>query len=658
MTANHSSDTEFLASLVDSLTVSIPHLSPSEWAESTRYLSSTTTPIPGLYSYDVTPYLREITDCLDPASPVRQLAIMKGVQLGLTVGAIENTIGYYIHHVKTTPIIMITADAELAKLRMETNILPMLQASGMAHLIQSADGDNKRKTGKTAQKLEWLGGGWLVPFGAQNADKLRSLSAPILLRDETDAFPRKVGKDGNPLKLSEDRTASYEETRKILDISTPTLKGLSNIEARYLLGDQRKYHVCCVKCGHPQELRWSHTNRDTGEVTGITWETRDDGSLVSGSVRYLCIECGHPHTNADKTKLLSPAYGAHWKPTAEAKIKDFRSYHINSLYSPVGMRSWESCVLDWLGAWDVKNNRVKDIGQLQIFYNNVLGVPYQVRADRLKLSTVSTHKRPEYVLGEIPNHFASTYCGSEVVLLTCSVDVHKDNLAVAVIGWTKGKRAILVDYWRYEGETEHLDNPDTWGRLGDLLNTPYTSDDGKEYLIEMALVDSGYNQHNVYSFTSSYPGIAFPVKGRGTSGTAANFKEFKAFSTNTGTQGYTLYVDTYKERWASALKRQWDGTGTQPEHHFNAPYNISDKALKELTAETKKERKDPATGKSQGFSWERPSGADNELWDCLIYSTAALDVIANNYCIQQLGLASVDWNHFFTHALANGSFTQ
>jgi phage terminase large subunit GpA-like protein len=120
---------------------------------------------------------------------------------------------------------MVTADADLANLRLSTNIIPMIQSSGLEHLIRSSDEGNTRKTGKTDKKLEWIGGGYLVPFGAQNANKLRSLSIQFLLRDEIDGWPDIVGKDGDPIKLSADRTAGYEETRKILDLSTPAIKG-------------------------------------------------------------------------------------------------------------------------------------------------------------------------------------------------------------------------------------------------------------------------------------------------------------------------------------------------------------------------------------------------------------------------------------------------
>lgn len=636
---------EWLAAQFDALTTELDVLTPSQWAEQRRYLPPSVTPMPGFYRFDVAPYLREIVDCLSVDSPVREVALMKGVQVCATVGILENAIGYCIDHVRTAPVMLLTADSELAKLRLESYITPMLQFSGLEHLIKSADEKNTRKTGKTDKKIEWVGGGFLIPFGAQNANKLRSFSVQYLLRDEVDGYPLIVGKDGDPMKLSADRTAAYEGSRKVLDLSTPTVKGQSAIERRFEQGDQRYYHVCCLKCGTAQTLRWRRHNNETGEVSGFSWKT-EAGRLVPGSVRYLCEYCGHPHTNDDKTRLLSPDYGAHWKATAVPASPDIRSYHLSALYSPVGMQTWDACVKKWLEAWDDENNVSRDNEVLQVFYNNVLGEPFRVRGDRLRFEQVSSHRR-EYCSGQIPNKWAARFCGGPILLLTCSVDVHKDNLAVSVFGWCRDRRAVLVSYERYVGDTSQLDDPGTWGRLRKLLEEQeYVADDGKRYRIMNTLVDSGYIADTVYQFASSYASGVYPVKGRELPPKAARIAEFSPFTTPMGTIAYGVTVDLYKDRWSAALRRSWDGVSIQPDGHFNAPVDVTDKQLKELTAETKVEKRD-GSKKLIGYEWRRPSGAANELWDTLIYANAALDMLAWDLCVNQLEMEAVSWPDFY-----------
>ena len=647
---------DWLAEQLDGLTVELDHLTPSEWAEKRRYLPPSVAAMPGYYRFETTPYLREIVDCLSVDSPIREVSLMKGVQIGATVGVLENAIGYAIDFVKTAPVMLVTADAELAQLRLTSYIIPMLQASGLEHLIKSADEKNARKTGKTDKKIEWVGGGFLVPFGAQNANKLRSISIQILLRDEIDGWPDVVGKDGDPIKLSADRTAAYEGSRKIADLSTPLVKGQSKIEQRFKRGDQRYYFVKCLACGFPQRLKWRRTD-ENGEVTGIVWET-ERGRLVPDSVRYLCKQCSHPHTNDDKVKLLSPDYGAEWKPTAESASPDVRSYHLSALYSPVGMQTWAACVQHWLQAWDDEHNRPRDNGQLQVFYNNVLGEPFEIRGEKLRFESVSPHRRSCYKFGEVPNKFAEQFCGSTILLLTCSVDVHKENLKVSVFGWCRGRRTFLIDYFTFEGDTQQLDDPGTWGQLRELLERKeYCADDGKLYRIQLALIDSGYLTDQVYQFAAAYDVGVFPVKGRELSPKNARQAEFSEFETPMGTRAYGITVDLYKDRWSASLKRGWDGQSQQPQGHFNAPLDITDAQLKELTVEVKREKIEKSTGKRVGFEWYRPSGAANELWDLLVYNNAALDMLGWNVCRAQLDMEWVNWTAFWDLVEQNSAFS-
>lgn len=636
---------QWLAEQFRALTVELEDISPSQWAEQRRYLPASVTPMPGYYRFAVAPYLREIVDCLSVESPVRDIAIMKGAQVGATSGILENGIGYFIEHVKNAPVMMVTADAELAKLRMESYITPMIQQSGLSHLIKSADEGNARKSGKTDAKIEWIGGGFLVPFGAQNANKLRSISIRALLMDEPDGWPDTVGKDGDPVRLAKARTAAYESSRKVLMLSTPTLKGLSKIEPAFLAGDQRYYFVCCQACGFPQVIRWKVERKD-GKQAGIVWDM-DGGRLVPGSVRYHCVECLHAHTNDDKVKLLSPDEGAEWRPTATPQSPDSRSYHISALYSPVGMQSWEMCVAKFLEAWDLEHNRVRDTGVLQTFYNNILGEPFELMGSKLKFEQVSSHRRAAYRYGEVPNTWAQEHCGSPVLLVVCSVDVHDDNLAVKVTGWCRDRRAVMLDYWRFEGETERIDEPATWGRLSDLIEQrEYVADDGKHYKIQLTFIDGSYRPDTVGAFCNQYEAGVFLIKGRRTP-VQGGFQEFSAYiAKSSGAMGFHVTVDLYKERWAAGLKKHWSGVGEQPETFWNAPQDATDKQLKELTVETKTIVKDDKTGKVMGFIWKRPSGADNELWDLLVYSNAALDALAFEYCTS-LGLERVDWTLFW-----------
>lgn len=645
---------------VEALTTSRPSLTPSEWAQAKRYLPPSVTSMPGRFRFEVAPYMREIVDCMGVDSPIREVAVMKGSQLTYTTGGVENVIGYVIDHVKTAPMLLVTADSELAKLRMEANITPMLQLSGLSHLISSSDEGNRRKTGHTDKKLEWNGGGYMVPLGAQNANKLRQQSFQFVVNDEVDAWPDTVGNDGDPVELVKGRTKGYEQSRKIFSGSTPTIKGISKIERLFLDGDQRRYFVNCIKCGHSQWLKFRTKSHD-GVVGGMVWDLKD-GLLVPSSVRYLCQnpDCQHPHRNDDKTRLLDPANGAEWRPTATPVSPEIRSYHIPSLLSPVGMQTWTAIVELFLRAWDTERERARDVGKLQVFYNTELGEAFELQGSRVTFEQVSDHRRACYGFGQIPNAWAREHCGGAIQLLTCAVDVHVDRLKVAVWGWTVGRRVFLIDYLTFEGDTEQINDPGTWGALRTLINGKrYTADDGRRFGIALTVIDSGFQTDNVYNFCADLQGV-FPVKGREAPPKNASIKEFSEFTSTLTVTGFGITVDLYKERWSAALKLEWNGLGEQPAGHFNAPGaepgSVTDKQLRELTAEVKSVKVDKVSGRKLGFTWKRPSGAANELWDLLVYGSAALDMLAWNFFGRGEDAERIDWGVFFEHSEHGGLF--
>ncbi len=637
---------------VDSLTDEVIHISPSQYNEENRYLPASVTSMPGYIRYAVNPYMREIVDCFDIDSPVREVSLKKGVQITYST-VLESGVLYFADHVKTLPMMYITADKELAEVRIENYFLPMFNHSGKGHIIRTSDEGNTRKTGKTKKQLQFVGGGFLTPFGARNADKMRQASICIMLKDEIDGWPLTVGKDGDPEALSTARCDSYWEQRKIFRGSTPLLKGTSKIQKAYLKGDQRKYHVLCKSCGYPQELRWETKDKETGLSGGFQWET-DEGVLVIESVRYCCQKCGHAHYEHDKEQLFSEEHGAKWIPTAKPVEPSIRSYHLPALYSPVGMKPWYACVLQYLDGYDPKSRKVIDIPAFQVFYNNILAEPFEVVGNRIRKESVSGHRRVVYRLGQIPNEYSAQYSGSKILFVTCQVDVHDKNLAVATMGWTRDARCYLIDYWRFEIKNKEpycieLSSP-VWQRLRDLLEEKiYTADDGQQYRILMTFIDAGHGNATVSAFCADYVTGVYPILGRPRGAKNQTIKEFAEFSTQAGTVGYKITVDHYKDRMAPVLRRDWrEETGQQPAYHFNAPVDTTDKQLEEFTKEYQKKVVDPNGFVS--YPWDRVSGADNELWDLLIYGSCAVEILAWQICIQYFELETIDWHEFWAFA--------
>lgn len=636
---------EWLLNEVDNVVETIDRLSPTEFNEANRYLPSSVTSIPGFLSYNVNPFMREIVDCFDIDSPVREVNVMKGVQITYTT-LLESVMLYYMAHVKTLPMMYMTADKELASARVENNIIPMLNHSGFAHIIRSSDDGNSRKTGKTASHLQYEGGGYLVPFGARNADKMRAYSMAVMLKDEIDAWAQRVGKDGDPDKLSDDRCSGYWGRRKIGRGSTPLIEGISKIHYQYKRGDQRKYMVLCKSCSFEQSLRWEKIDKETGIIGGMHWDM-EDGTLLQDSVRYACVKCGHEHYEYDKRLLFSPDEGAHWSPTAKPVEPFIRSYHLPALYSPIGMAPWSKCVADYLKGYDPKRRKVIDIEKYQGFYNNILGMPFRMEGTKVEFQKVSAHRRPIYQFGEIPNAYALKHSYSPILMLTCTVDVHKGDLAVSIMGWTRNMCCYVIDYWRFEDrDCTEISSP-VWERLRKLIEeTVYTADDGKKYRVAITLIDAGYKKSVVTAFAATYAEGVHPILGRQSAVKSQNITEFGEFNTQSGVTGYNITVDHYKDRLSPVLRRRWrENDGVQDAYHFNAPMDITDDQLTELTVESRVKYTDKYGIISHRY--HRPSGVNNELWDLLVYGSAAVEMLAWGLCIQHFELEEVDWVKFW-----------
>ena len=104
---------DWLIEEVEAMSDSIERLGPVTFNEENRYLPQGVSPRPGYIRYDLFPFLREIIECYDPLSPVREVNLMKGVQTGYTT-LLESILLYYIAHIKTQAAMFITADKELA----------------------------------------------------------------------------------------------------------------------------------------------------------------------------------------------------------------------------------------------------------------------------------------------------------------------------------------------------------------------------------------------------------------------------------------------------------------------------------------------------------------------------------------------------------------
>lgn len=309
---------EDLSRALELLPDHINRMPVSEWAEQKRIIPQGLSPQPGPFRWSVTPYLREIADCLSAGSEVRELAIMKGSRVGATVGIIENDIGYRID-VDPGPMLFISANKGVTEASIELRVDRMIESAGLAgKVFAQSEKKHHKKTGDTKAKKEFPGG-FLLAAGPHVGASLRTFGIQHLRCDEIDAWKQEIGAsdkskgktaaEGDPLALAKKRTGDFEETRTIVYISTPLDDTNSKIKPLFLDGDQRYYNVPCKHCGHMQPLRW----RDPDGTFRMKYELDAAGHLIRESVHYECEKCGGHWKNTDKVIFL-PA--GEWRPTA------------------------------------------------------------------------------------------------------------------------------------------------------------------------------------------------------------------------------------------------------------------------------------------------------------------------------------------------------
>lgn len=428
-----------------------PPVTVSEHADAYRILTSKGSGEPGRWRTERTPYLREPMDALSARSPVQRVVMMFAAQLGKTEVGL-NWIQYVIQRAPA-PMLVVVPTIEVRKRWVKQRLDPMLDTPGLRELLDP----RKRRDGANSEDFKDFPGGVLVLGGANSPASLASMPIRYVLCDEVDRFPWEVGQEGDPLGLIDERTKTFPR-RKVLLVSTPTVKGQSRIEAEYLASDQREYHVPCPECGERQVLRWKRDDGSHGLVH----------SEATGRVWYACEHCGVLIPEHAKTAMLA---AGQWIPREPGR--PVRGYRLSGLYSPLGLG------FGWEELWQQWQHAHRDTSNLKRFINTTLGELWEEQGETL--DDVSLFGRREAFDPEhIPAHFRAA-----------GVDIQADRIEFSVYGFGQGEEAWCLEHVILPGDTAQ---PEVWSDLAEELATAG---------VQFAAIDSGYRPDFVYRFVES-----------------------------------------------------------------------------------------------------------------------------------------------------------
>ena len=556
-----------------------PDMTISEWADEYRRLSSESSAEPGRWRTSKAPYQKEIMDAICDVS-IQKVVVMSAAQIGKTDGFILNPIGYFMHY-DPSPIMVLQPTIQMAETFSKDRLSPMLRDTPV---LRDRVNDKARNSGNTIlQKI--FPGGHVTMVGANSPSSLASRPIRILLADEIDRYPATAGNEGDPLLLAGKRLTTFWNKKEV-DVSTPTIKGLSRIEVEYEHSTQEEWNVPCPACKALTPLEWANIVFDRKNLDEIG---------------CVCPACGVLSSETEWKEHFSG--GRFIAKYPERKV---RGFHLNALASL--FVEWREIVQKFLTANDEKKKG--NIELLKVWTNTEMGQTWEEEGEQLE--TDDLYKRREKYNCEVPE---------EVLVLTAGVDVQDNRFEVEVVGWGEEKESWGIKYQAIYGD---LKLKPVWDELDKVLSQTFTTADGRRLKIICTCIDSGgHFTTQVYRFCKERTARrVFAIKGKG----GADVPYYNRPSTANSVKAplFTIGVDTGKAILYQRLGIQEEG----PNYcHFpkEKDRGYTQEYFRGLTAE--KMVMTYKKGKAQ-YVWTLKDGGykRNEPLDIRNYATAALEI--------------------------------
>ena len=383
---------------------------------------------------------------------IHTVVVMKAAQIGWTE-ILNNVLGYFIDQ-DPAPVLMVQPTLEMAAAWSKDRFAPMVRDTPA--LTDKVSDSKARDSGNTILHKTFPGG-HVTMAGANSPSGLASRPIRIVLADEIDRYPASAGAEGDPVSLARKRMATFWN-RKLLMGSTPTVKGVSRIEAAFDGSDQRRYWVPCPHCEETQTLKWAN----------VKWPKDEPEKAY-----YVCEHCGCEITDADKPAMLR---AGEWR--AEGEANGIAGFHINEIYSP-----WSTFAS--MAVAFVADKQFPET--LKTWINTALGETWEEEGDQVDDESL-LGRREEYG-PEIPEG---------ALVLTAGVDVQQDRLEVGVDAWGPSDECWAMDYRVLWGDPTQ---PEVWDDLDDVLKADWPHELGHRIRIGVTCIDSGYLTDMVYAFT-------------------------------------------------------------------------------------------------------------------------------------------------------------
>ncbi|MBW9336210.1 terminase [Herbaspirillum sp. RU 5E] len=614
-----------------------PRISVPEWADRYRQLAPEAGSTSGAWRTDTVEIARgPMLAVTEPG--VHIITAMVSTQL-LKTALLENVFGFFAH-LDPCPMLLLQPKEQAAEQFAKERIAPYIRVTPV---LRALVGTSKTRNKDETLLYKAFPGGFLALAGAGSPDNLARRPIRVLLSDEVDKYP--VTREGDPIALAEERTATFGVNWLSIRACSPTIEDESRIEASYKDSDMRRASLECPHCGHRmfpdffKHVHWDKRLDDAGNVI----------EHLPKTARIYCECCGVQWSEGDRLKALKTArwhqtrpfdccgarhvplldYDQRWNEKDEgsveaiwdwwtsdrhavyrAKCQDCGStpvdnshagFQASKLYSP-----WQKDKpADIAGKWLTAKG---DPDREQAWWNTQMGLPHRPHSGK-ELQLEALVARGEIWPAAVPDG---------VGVVTAGVDVQDYRVEVETVGWGRNEESWSIDTHVIDGE---FSDPKVQEQLDAYLAQIWRRVDRRGFEVMAACIDSGgHHTEAVYQFCKARLGRRiWAVKGESARNGARNpvWPTKRPSSRNKSTfRPVILGVNAAKDTIRNRLHLEHVGPGYM---HF--PHDRDIGYFAQLTSE----RSVVKMQSGQKFRvWELPNGKANEALDMRVYAYAAL----------------------------------
>lgn len=578
-----------------------PRMSIIEWADKYRWLAPEEAARPGKYRFDVTPHLTwpggplEALD--DPA--VSEIVGRKSAQVAWTSGVLGNALGKWID-IDPSPILVLFPKAEAAKQYVGEKLEPMIEAT--PRLRKKVDLRSRKL--QQRQDFKRFPGGFLKMVGSNSPASVKSTPVPRVAIEEPDDCNLNLRGQGDSIKLAKERLKTFRRSKIIIG-GTPTIKGLSAIDAELELSDKRVGLVLCHECGQEHALSFDnlHCDEDPDYMHEVYGKKRPEKAF------YSCPHCGAIWDDNQKNANLK-----HGRWSATAEFRGIAGYILNELYATFWGSRFQVLMEKKLQAEHAAAQG--NIGPMIAFVNSSKGESYEYQSDAPKTDELEKRAEP----------YAELTAPKGVLLITVGVDVQGDRLALVITGWGRGEESWRL-YWG-ELHGNPIDPHDSvWQELDRVISRPIPTDGGAQLAVSAVSIDSsdGNTSDAVYSYVRDRQRYnVMAIKGASIDSRDKEIftkppQSVDTSQDNTKAAKYGLrvhIVGTHKAKTLIDGRLRLKGAGPGRMHWYS---EIRSDYYEQLTNEVLA----PHPRNPSKMVWQKKAGRRNEALDCEVYALHA-----------------------------------